>query len=502
MNVKTILDLTPQEACNFFMRQDIYNNIPLPKYFNFSSVLDTAAHHLQIDTYDFKKASQYENTNYKIFDNKDGLYAWRPLQLLNPIIYVDLVNKITTPQNWKVIIERFEQFRKCKSIECSSIPIIADEGETTKESINNWWEQIEQKSIEMALFFDCCLQTDITDCYGSIYTHSIAWALHTKPTAKEQRNNHKLIGNVIDESIRCMSYGQTNGIPQGSVLMDFIAEIVLGYVDLELNEAIKKYNKENAENKIGRYHILRYRDDYRIFTYGTTKATIIAKLLTEVLSDLNLKLSTHKTKITTNIIEDSIKVDKRYWNESKQESTSLQKTLLLVHSLAKKYPNSGSVKKALDSFYDKVYPLDTLGENSSTKLMSSILIDIAYHNPKTYPIITAILGKILSIETDKTIVEEIYKAITARFDTIPNVGFLQIWLQRLTIKDKPEYPYYEKLCKKVRYNDIEIWNMDWLTPEQQEVYKKVSIIDNTQITEMPLVPTPKEIKVFNNNHYE
>jgi hypothetical protein len=28
-----------------------------------------------------------------------------------------------------------------------------------------------------------------------------------------------------------MRHGQTNGIPQGSVLMDFIAEMVLGYAD-------------------------------------------------------------------------------------------------------------------------------------------------------------------------------------------------------------------------------------------------------------------------------
>jgi hypothetical protein len=28
-----------------------------------------------------------------------------------------------------------------------------------------------------------------------------------------------------------MNNGQTNGIPQGSVLMDFIAEMVLGYID-------------------------------------------------------------------------------------------------------------------------------------------------------------------------------------------------------------------------------------------------------------------------------
>jgi hypothetical protein len=35
-----------------------------------------------------------------------------------------------------------------------------------------------------------------------------------------------------------MNYGQTNGIPQGSVLMDFIAEMVLGYIDECLSECL------------------------------------------------------------------------------------------------------------------------------------------------------------------------------------------------------------------------------------------------------------------------
>jgi hypothetical protein len=52
-----------------------------------------------------------------------------------------------------------------------------------------------------------------------------------------------------------MNYGQTNGIPQGSVLMDFIAEMVLGYIDERLSECLDKNMN---------YHIIRYRDDYRI----------------------------------------------------------------------------------------------------------------------------------------------------------------------------------------------------------------------------------------------
>ena len=55
----------------------------------------------------------------------------------------------------------------------------------------------------------------------------------------EARKNEDFIGNIIDWRIQDMSNGQTNGIPQGSVLMDFIAEIVLGHADLQLTQRLE-----------------------------------------------------------------------------------------------------------------------------------------------------------------------------------------------------------------------------------------------------------------------
>ena len=83
------------------------------------------------------------------------------------------------------------------------------------------------------------MHLDISNCYGSIYTHTIPWALHTKHVAKSNQNNNDLLGNKIDSLIQLMQNGQTNGIPQGSVLMDFIAEIILSYVDKLLDEKLK-----------------------------------------------------------------------------------------------------------------------------------------------------------------------------------------------------------------------------------------------------------------------
>lgn len=66
--------------------------------------------------------------------------------------------------------------------------------------------------------------------------------------------------------------------------------------------------------------------------------------------------------------------------------------------------------------------------------MVSILVDIAYNNPRTYSLVIVCIGKILSIEPDKEKVNEIYDLIYKKFENKPNVGYWKVWFQRLTIK--------------------------------------------------------------------
>jgi hypothetical protein len=345
------------------------------------------------------------------------------------------------------------------------------------------------------------MNTDITNCYGSIYTHTIPWALHGKVKVKKEilaGIKRKEIGDNIDTTIQSMQCSQTNGIPQGSILMDFIAEIILGYVDAILSSKIKNYNRKEAKYGISDYQILRYRDDYRIFATNQETLVKIAKLLTETLIDLNFKLNSQKTFISDNIVRDVIKPDKLYWNEAKQGEKTLQKHLFLIHSLAEKHPNSGSLTTALTKFLeDRVYPLKLFKEENS-KVLVSILVDVAFKNPRTYPIITAILSKILSLEVNNEVVTEILKSIEKRFDKIPNVGNLQVWLQRLTIKTDRNKNYTEKLCQKVINKDTEIWNISWLDNQTtiKDVFTNNAIINEEKIEKMPQIIEPDEIKVF------
>ncbi len=502
--MKTILELSHLEAKQYFLKQGSYCNIDLPEYFNFQPLLNALSQNGNIGSIPLGDAKKFDDVNYKFLTNKDGKFAWRPLQIINPAIYVNLVNKITKTDNWDTIVKRFKKFQENERIRCFSIPIVStnDNNSDKADSILNWWQQIEQQSLELALDFDCFMNTDITDCYSSIYTHTIPWALHGEKIIKNDFLNpsnprKKYLGNDIDTTIQSMQFSQTNGIPQGSVLMDFIAEMILGYADALLSYKIKNYNRKEPNYKISDYTILRYRDDYRIFATNQETLVKIAKLLTETLIHLNFKINSQKTFISENIVRDVIKPDKLYWNEVKQGEKTLQKHLFLIHSLAEKHPNSGSLTTALTKFLeDKIYPL-TLFKEENSKVLVSILIDIAFKNPRTYPVVIAILSKILSLEVDSETGLKILKSIEQRFDKIPNVGHLQIWLQRLTLKIDRSKNYAEKLCQKVIDTNTGIWNIGWLTNQTiKDAFTNISIIDESKIHQLQQVIEPNEVSIF------
>ena len=412
-----------------------------------------------------------------------------PFQIINPAIYISLINTISQSDNWQTIKDRFDKFQANQKIECHSLPIIAgNESKTNKEAqILTWWQEIEQKSIILAIDYHYILHTDITDCYGSIYTHSIPWAIHTKPEAKkkENRNNQDLIGVAIDTHLQDMNYGQTNGIPQGSVLMDFIAEIVLGYVDLLLTEKLEELNINN-------YRILRYRDDYRIFTNNPFEAEQIAKLLSEILSDLGLKLNAEKTIASDNIIKSSIKQDKRYWIENKRVTENKQKWLIQLHLLSEKYPNSGTLDSQMREFLKLLE--NSKRKISDTEVLISLVTEIAFRNPRVSPTAISILTILIGEVNNRISKKKIIKKIQFKFKQVPNSSLLKVWLQRLYFKIDKKIEYDEIICKKVIDNSVKIWNTDWLNGGIKNIIDNTAIVKESTMKRMKAKVSKTEIK--------
>ena len=499
------------------MKQEKFCSIGLPRYFDFQPLLDTLRQKdLSLIYGKIKEAGKLQDVNYHFFQNKDGRFSWRPMQIIHPAIYVCLVETITKKNNWKVIVERFKEFAKDDHILCCSLPKINHSAQTdTADTVLNWWNSIEQQTIQLSMHYNYLMITDISDCYSSFYTHSITWAMCNIENAKKilQDGNKGLpelvkkqyhIGDTIDKQIRAMSYQQTNGIPQGSVLMDFIAELVLGYADYELSRALLSLQPKSA--KPLDYKILRYRDDYRIFGKTQEDVIQIAKVLSEVLSKLNLRLNTQKTMITQDLICDAIKSDKLYYIthdykqlEEPESSITLQKHLLRLYKLSQEHPNSGSLQKAMSAFFKRICNwkrLDLFKEVGEADVLISILTNIAYNNPRIYREYVGIVSKILSYEPNDERKGKIIQMILEKFHLLPNVGFLEIWLQRLTIKDERRKAYSEDICNLAAGQKTCIWNIDWLGEDIKDIFNTTEVINEKEIERLPDVIEYKEIERF------
>ena len=480
--MKTILELSRTKALDYFMQSSNYSTLPLPIYFDFQKILNFVK--TNIGTKDFatcleskKNPSDYDGVNYNLFINKDGRYAYRPLQLTNPFLYYFLVREITRTKHWNLLKTRFKEFEN-PNLEVVSIPLVkgASDKSITATTIKSWWEHIEQRSIELSLEYKYIFITDITNCYGSIYTHSISWALFGMDYAKEHRKE-KNLGKLIDEYIMGMQYGQTNGIPQGSALFDFIAEIVLGYADLLLYE---KLQNEGIKS----YKILRYRDDYRIFCNSKEDIEKIAMNLQSVLSVLNFQLNSSKTKLSENVLEESIKDDKLYYilntpiNKGKETVFStFQHELLYILLFSRKHPNSGTLLKLLGKFNERLFM--TKKNIEDINILSAIVVEIAMNNPNTYRPVISIISNLLTRIKDTKDQENLAKIISTKFSQLPNIGYLQLWMQRFTYEMTIPMDYTEQLCKIVeKEEDVTIWNNDWLKQEYREDFPLYDICSN------------------------
>jgi hypothetical protein len=134
------------------------------------------------------------------------------------------------------------------------------------------------------------LRADLAEFYPTLYTHSIPWALHTKPTAKANRKRmHEtppgLLGNDLDfHYMRCNS-NQTKGIAIGPDPSFVIAESVLAACDAML------------VTRLPGVRGFRIYDDFELCFDTLEQAEHGLAVLQGVLSEYELALNPRKTKI-------------------------------------------------------------------------------------------------------------------------------------------------------------------------------------------------------------
>ena len=131
---------------------------------------------------------------------------------------------------------------------------------------------------------------DISKCFYSIYTHSIAWATKTKEFAKNNTKAYSFESH-FDSLMQRSNYNETNGIVVGPEFSRIFSEIILQSIDRTIQDLLAKDNLVEGVH----YAIRRYVDDYSIFANSDSDMEKIDRLVRVELS--KYKLYTNESKL-------------------------------------------------------------------------------------------------------------------------------------------------------------------------------------------------------------
>lgn len=135
------------------------------------------------------------------------------------------------------------------------------------------------------------LSLDISKCFDSIYTHSMAWATKSKEEAKENTFAQSF-GNQFDKVMQRLNHNETSGICIGPEASRIFAEIILARVDQNASRNLEEKNP-SILNGVD-YECRRYVDNYYVFSNDPATAEQVEHELSIALREYNLHLNTGK----------------------------------------------------------------------------------------------------------------------------------------------------------------------------------------------------------------
>jgi hypothetical protein len=197
----------------------------------------------------------------------------RALSIPHPVPYAKLCYAIY--DNW----QEFEYITK--SDNSLITPEVHSDGRILVMDYENSQEKIE-RHVELTFSKKFYVDTDISNFFPSVYSHSIPWALIGFDNAKKQRDP-QLWFNQVDKCQMAMKRNETNGVPIGPATSNILSETILVRID----------NTLKGEG----FSFIRFIDDYTAYFDTYEQAEKFIRRLGEELSKYKLLLNAKKTVI-------------------------------------------------------------------------------------------------------------------------------------------------------------------------------------------------------------
>lgn len=260
----------------------------------------------------------------------------RPLQIPNPVSYFVLADIMAS--NWADI--RAHTWRVRLS---ASRPYVLKGNQRAVIARYKYSELSRLRSLRRR-GSRYLLRSDITQCYPSIYTHAVGWAMHTKAICKALLpGGGHLLGNKIDKALRGMNEGQTHGILIGPDTSLVVAEIVLAAIDDSLITQCP-----------GLIRGFRHVDDYELSFATLRDAEAVRATLQGLLAEYGLFLNPRKTSLLElpAPLEDGWGTELRRFNISDKthpvaQRNDLGSLLNRAFEIASEYPTQSILRYAV-----------------------------------------------------------------------------------------------------------------------------------------------------------
>lgn len=286
MEVNTLMDKTYADFMDEISSDELYEG--LLSYGLFAEKLPHMFTAVPFFNYCKAASDSFETgrNEYITFRIMRNINIPRLMGIPNPFKYQRLCAELR--DNWDKIRDHFRKQTAGQNYRVSQIHIRKEHNEKRIFEMNykNWRVDgtpeldllMHDKGISRFL-----VQSDISTCFSSIYTHSIPWALEGKEKAKQTKHNGTTWYNRIDHACSDMRNGETHGLLVGPHASNLLSEIILTVVDKKL------YGKG--------YRYIRNIDDYDCYVGSQDEAQRFLRDLESALCEFDLSLNHKKTKV-------------------------------------------------------------------------------------------------------------------------------------------------------------------------------------------------------------
>lgn len=213
------------------------------------------------------------------------------------------------------------------------------------------------------------ISTDIVNCFPSVYSHAIPWALVGVTHAKQNRSHGEWF-NQIDKAVRDCKRGETQGIAIGPATSNILSESIFARID----EALR-----------ADFDFVRFIDDYICYCETEDQALDFVRRLEQEAAKFKLHLNARKTELVKlpqpTVAPWLVELADRQPNET-ASAMDVFRYLDYAVQLSEKYPESSVLKYAATAI-----------ENSGHFLFETVnpinyLLSMAFHRVEILPLLS------------------------------------------------------------------------------------------------------------------